>query len=118
MKTLFVVSEKKVDDHVGEEYDYILQVDDEPTTDNIQELANRVRTKIRSLWMEQEEDDDRRVVCHLDAASPFNAMLIDLQLILNEEEDIVIELPYLPEGERIPGDPEARALIEKIGSKG
>jgi hypothetical protein len=124
MKTLFIVSEKMVDDHVGEEYDFILQVDDEPTTQNIQALADRVRTKIRGLWMEQmgEGDSDEvhaepKVVCHLDAASPFNAMLIDLQLILNEEEGIVIELPYLPEGERMPQDPEAKELIEKIGSR-
>ena len=117
MKTLFIVSEKKVDGHVGEEYDYILQVDDQPTTENIQELGNRVRTRIRSLWMEQEQEEDRRVVCTLDAASPFNVMLIDLQLILAEQEGILIELPYLPDEERIPQDEEARKLIEKIGRK-
>ena len=118
MKTLFIVSEKKVDDHVGEEYDYILQVEDQPTTENICELADRVRTRIRSLWMEQaEEGDDRGVACTLDAASPFNTMLIDLKLILAEEEGILVELPYLPDDERIPQDEEARRLIEKIGSK-
>ena len=117
MKTLFIVSERKVDDHVGEEYDYILQVDDQPTTDNIGELADRVRTRIRSLWMEQKDEEDQGVSCMLDAASPFNTMLIDLQLILAEEEGILIELPYLPEGERVPGDKEAQRLIEKIGSK-
>jgi len=117
MRTLFIVSEKKIEAHRGEEYDYILEVTDEPTTENIKEMANRVRGRIRSLWMDQGGYDDRRVECHLDAASPFNTMLIDLQLILKEEEGIAIELPYLETTEPKPLDREAQAAIERLDSR-
>jgi len=118
MKTLFVVSDKKVEDHVGEEYDSILEVDDQPTTEIIGELANRVRGRIRKLWMEQEEDDpDRRVVVTLDAATPFNTMLIDLQLIMVEAENIVVELPYLNDMDMDIHDKEAKETLDRLDSK-
>ena len=118
MKTLFVVSEKKVEDHVGEEYDSILEVDDQPTTETIQELANRVRGRIRKLWMEQGDDEpDRRVVVSLDAATPYNTMLIDLQLILKEAESIVVELPYLENMDMEVHDSEAKELLDKLDSR-
>lgn len=119
MKSLFIVSSKRVNAHVGEEYDYILEVDDQPTTVSIQELANRVRNRIRAVWNEQKAagDESPRVACYLDAASPYNTMLLDLRQILGEEEGIVIELPYLPADEPKPSDPELEALIEKIGRK-
>jgi hypothetical protein len=123
MKTLFIVSEQKVEDHVGEEYDYILEVEDQPTTATIGETFNRIRTRIRALWMEQVKDDgegadneaDPKVVCYLDAASPFASMLIDLQVVLKDAEGIAIELPHL-EGiiRRVSQDREARELIEKL----
>jgi len=114
MKTLFIVSEKKVEEHVGEEYDSILEVDDQPTTETIEELANRVRGRIRKLWMEQENDDDRRVVVSLDAASPYNTMLIDLQLILKEAEEIAVDLPYLENMDMQVHDSEAKELLAKL----
>lgn len=119
MRTLFVVSEKKVEKHVGEEYDSILEVEHQPTTDVIQELFNRVRNRIRKLWHEQSDSDpDRKVVVHLDAASPFNVMLIDLRLVMGESEGIKVELPYLANVEREINDPEVKEVIAKLeGSK-
>jgi hypothetical protein len=117
MKTLFIVSEKRVNQHAGETYDYILEVEDAPTTQNIQEIADRVRTRIQSLWMEGIGHDDLnktavspKVVCTVDANPVFKAMLIDLQLILKETESIEIELPGV---EAIPEitDPEARQRL-------
>jgi hypothetical protein len=116
MKTVFVVSEKRVDDHAGETYDYILEVDDAPTTLNIQEIADRVRVRIRSMWMEQvkpesgDPDPDPMVVCTVDASPVFRAMLIDLQIILKEDEGIMIDLPGI-ETNPEPTDPEARRAI-------
>lgn len=116
MKTLFIVSERRVNDHVGEEYDYILEVDDQPTTETIGEIADRVRTRIRSLWMEQarpqegEPDPDPKVVCTVDAASPFTSLLIDLQVLLKGEEGITIDLPGI-ETNPEPSDPEARRVL-------
>ncbi len=118
MKTLFVVSSKKVEEHVGEEYDSILEVDDQPTTEVIQDLANRVRGRIRKLWMEQEEDDpDRKVVVSLEAATPYNTMLIDLQLVMKEAEGVVVELPYLEDMDMEVHDTEAKKLLEKLDNK-
>lgn len=116
MKTLFIVSERKVNDHIGEEYDYILEVDDQPTTETIQEIGDRIRTRIRSLWMEQispsegEPDPNPAVICTVDAATPYRAMLVDLQILLAEQESIEIDLPGIivkPE----PTDPEARRVL-------
>ena len=117
MKTLFIVSEKKVNDHVGENYDYILEVEDQPTTETIQEIADRIRTRIRSLWMEQvnpQEDGsvvpEPKVVCTVDAVTPYRAMLVDLKVLMKDEESIEIDLPGIelnPE----PTDPEARRVL-------
>lgn len=117
MKALFIVSEKRINQHAGETYDYILEVEDQPTTQNIQEIADRVRTRIRSLWMEEIGHDDPnkavvnpKVVCTVDANPVFKAMLIDLQLILKEAESIEIELPGI-EANPEPTDPEARRML-------
>jgi hypothetical protein len=116
MNTLFIVAERNVDAHTGEEYDYILEVEDQPTTETIQEIADRIRTRIRSMWMEQTAPkegtpiDNPQVVCTVDAASPFTAMLIDLQLILKDEEGIEIDLPGI-EASPEPTDPEARRVL-------
>ena len=118
MKTLFVVSDKRVEQHVGEEYDSILEVDDQPTTETIQELANRVRGRIRKLWMEQEEGEpDRRVVVNLDGPTPYNTMLIDLQLVLKEAEGIAVDLPYLEGMDMEVHDREAQELLEKLDNR-
>lgn len=102
MKTFLVVSDRKIQDHMGEEWDDYIEVPHQPTTDVIQEWANRIRGRIRKLWNEdatsedepRDEGDPQEVHVYLDAASPFNAMLINLQIIMKTEEDIVVELPY------------------------
>lgn len=116
MKTLFIVSERKVNDHVGEEYDYILEVDDQPTTETIQEIGDRIRTRIRSLWMEQtrpeegEPEPNPAVVCTVDAVTPYRAMLVDLQILLKDQEGIEIDLPGINPMPEVT-DPEARHVL-------
>jgi len=95
MKTLFVCDEKFIVEHVGEEYDDIIEVPHQPTTENIHEFANRIKGRIRKLWEEDKDSDNQAVHVTLHCASPFNVMLMNLRIIMRGEEDIVIELPYL-----------------------
>lgn len=122
MKTLFVCSERKINDHVGEYYDGIVEVPHQPTADGIEDVAKLVREEIRKLWKQDQEDAEREwepcVEAHLDAASPFNAMLIDYQIVMGKEEGVRLELPYLESTERTTEDREARELIEKLDERG
>jgi hypothetical protein len=138
MKTFFICATSNIEYHVGEEYDSILEVDSEIISEHgddnygsqlipITEWHNRIRNRIRKLWHDdatpegatREEGDEQEVHVWLDAASPFNAMLIDLQIVMEKEEGIVIKLPYLPEGGavRTTNDPEALELIEKLDNR-
>jgi hypothetical protein len=123
MKSIIIVSERKINDHVGEYYDDIIEVPHQPTAKTIETVAKQVRESIVKLWKEDQEDLERteepRIEAHLDAASPFNAMLIDYQLVLSEAEGIKLELPYLDSTERKTcSDREANELIEKLESRG
>ena len=129
MKTMFVCSELKINDHVGEEYDDLLEVTDQPTTKNIDEYHNRIRGRIRKLWHEDEGSEDRQVDVYLDAASPYNAMLQNLRVIMKDAEGIEVGLPYLAEGaedgmpwdsdgHRTTEDPEALRELEKLENRG
>ena len=129
MKTMFVCSELVINDHVGEEFDDILEVADQPTTENIDEYHNRIRGRIRKLWVDDEGADERRVDISLDAASPYNAMLQNLRIIMKDAEGIEIGLPYLAagaadgrpwneDGQRTTEDPETLAELEKLQSRG
>jgi len=120
MKSIFVVSEYAINRHAGEEYDSIIEVVDQPTTENIHPFADRIRYQIRSFWAEQISDTeiaDKRVVVYLDAASPFADILINLQTILKAKEGIEISLPWdkpIPVQEL---DSESRELLAKLGHK-
>lgn len=117
MKTLFICSERKINDHVGEYYDDIIEVEHQPEAGKIEKVAQAVRESIRNLWKQDQEDAEREgepcVQAHLDAASPFNAMLIDYQVVLGDE-GIKLELPYLETTERTTEDPEANEVIKKL----
>ena len=114
MKTMFICVESKVNDHVGEEYDYILEVEDVPTTENIQELGNRIRGRIRALWEEQKDAEERLVTVNLHGPSPYNAMLINLKIIMKEEEGIELKLDYPHEEVRTSSDPETVEVMGKL----
>jgi len=113
MKTMFICVEDKINEHVGEEYDYILEVDGAPTTENIQEIADRIRGRIRALWNEQ-EGDDRVVSLKLHGPSPYNAMLMNLKIIMKQEEGIELVLDYPHEEFRTTEDPETKEVIGKL----
>jgi len=109
---------RKINDHVGEYYDDIFEVPHQPTTDDIQEYATEVRERIRDLWKQDVQDSKREgdpvVQVHLDGASPFNAMLIDFQIVLKEAENIKVELPYLDSAIRTTEDSETKEVIRKL----
>ena len=123
MKTFLVVSQRNVEDHVGEEYDDYIEVEDQPTTETIQEWADRIRNRIRRLHVQDKKDlqgsetELPAVEIHLDAASPFNAMLINLQILMKGEEGIRILLPHVDGTERTTSDPEALEVIEKLDNR-
>jgi hypothetical protein len=118
MKTLFVCAECNIEDHVGEEYDEIIEVENQPTTATIQEWANRIKGRIRKLAHQlQKEGEEQVVVVTLDGPSPYNAMLINLQVRMKPEEDITVELPYLASTTPTTDDPEARELLDKLDQR-
>jgi len=118
MRSLFVCAECNVNAHVGEYYDDIFEVPDQPTSDKIPDYAAEVRERIRDLWKADTGDDEREgepvVEVFLDAASPFNAMLIDFQVVMKEAEGITVELPYLNSPVRTTQDEEALEVIRKL----
>ncbi len=118
MKTLFVCSERKVNNHVGEFYDEIIEVPHQPVSTEMPELARKVKAALRQLWKQDVDDKERKddpcVAAHLDAASPFNAMLQDFQYVLEKEENIKVILPYLPERRTGTADPEAQEMLKKL----
>lgn len=124
MKTMIVVSENSINRHVGEEYDIIVEVPYEPTTENIQACADKVMAGIKELWAQEvgENSPDKvvvnpKVVVHLDAATPFGVMLENLQIILKAQSGIIIELPWmkLPDVEEL--DAESREILHKLENR-
>lgn len=115
MKSLFVVSDSRVNDHVGETYDEVVEVVREPTTESIEAYARKIEATIRRLW--EEDSGDRKVVVGLDAASPFAAILIDLRVILGERDGIVVELPWYEPDDISSLDEESREVLAKLENK-
>lgn len=93
MKSLLILNDQTRDRHVGEEYDEILEVPVEVTTENIGEWSARIKDSIRRLWS-QDEAEGKLVNIWLDAAIVFHTMLLNLQIRMLPEEGIKIELPY------------------------
>ena len=122
MKSMFVVSGSFVNKHVGEEYDVIVEVADEPTTENIQAYADQVMGKIKQLWAMEvatpySDASEQKVVVHLHAAPPFAAMLVNLQIILKAQSGIVVELPWETPPDVAQLDAESREILRKLENK-
>jgi len=100
MKTLFVVGKSRLSDHGGETYDDYIEVEDAPTQDTIREWAFRIMGRVRKLWAESEGDDNRCVAITYDAAAPYKVILMEAQLLMKQEEEIIIELPFLTPEEK------------------
>lgn len=119
MKTLFVCSSQRVNRHVGEEYDAIVEVDEVPTVETIDKWAEFITRSIRDLHQQDRVDGgDGKVSVTLDGLSPYNAILLNLQVILKASDGIVIELPYLPSDFFSTNDRETKEMLSKIGERG
>jgi len=93
MKSLLIMNDMTRDKHVGEEYDEILEVPVEVTTENIGEWSVRIKDAIRRLW-NQDSGENKLVKVWLDAAIAFHTMLANFQIRMLPEEGITVELPY------------------------
>jgi len=115
MKTFFVCAESAIENHVGEDYDDILEVSNQPTSPEMEEWANRVMSRIRRLHADDVEstETERVVSIWLDASGVFNAMLIDLQVLMKERENINIELPYLDSQDNEIKSEDLRKILNK-----
>ena len=121
MRTIFVVASGNVNRHAGEEYDTIIEVPDEPTVDTIQTHAEQVMAGIKALWKQQVDNPQiggNKVVAYLDAASPFLAMLLNLQIILKAQEGIDIDMPWYTPPDLQALDSESKAILEKLEKQG
>ena len=98
MKTLFICSVKRINYHVGEEYDDFIEVSDVPMADTIDEWAHRIQGRIRKLWEENEKEKntDKRVVAAMDANYSYYLILEHLKKGMLTSEKIVVELPPEP----------------------
>ena len=117
MKTMFVVSSSNVNKHVGEDYDAIIEVENQPTWPGIQDWANKIKDGIRGLWHQQvkEGTSNMKVVVSLDAVNAYHQILANCQIIMKAEEGIIIELPYAKPVEV--KDWETLDLLRKLGEK-
>ena len=121
MRTIFVVASGNVNRHAGEEYDTIIEVPDEPTVDTIQTHAEQVMAGIKALWKQQVDNPQiggNKVVAYLDAASPFLAMLLNLQIILKAQDGIEIDMPWYTPPDLQALDSESKAILDKLEKQG
>jgi Ni,Fe-hydrogenase III small subunit len=119
MKSMIVVSESSINQHVGEEYDIIVEVPYEPTTENIQACADKVMRGIKELWAQEVADKvpAPKIVVHLDAATPFGVVLENLQIILKAESGIIIDLPWCKPTDVEALDSESREVLSKLDGR-
>lgn len=115
MKTMAVIAEARQNVHAGEEYDVIMIVSNVPTVDTIDRWADLITREVRNLFQQDRNaNGDGKIVVTLDGPSAYNAILMNLQIILKESEGIVIDLPYLGEDFFKIEDTESRELLEKL----
>lgn len=118
-KTLFVCAASRMNAHIGETYDEIMEVENSPTTQTIDRWGESIMRSIRNLHQQDKAaGGDGVVKAFLDGASPYNQILMNLQIILKKEGNIDIELPYLPADLYKVEDPETKELLNRIGEKG
>ncbi len=124
MKTFLICIEYNINDHVGEEYDDILEVEDMPTQMTIADWADRIKGRIRRLWNEDSEIDEddgskiedwqQGVEVFLDGTPPYHTVLMRLQPLMLKEEGIEFTIPYTEDlDEEIEYDSETEEFLKK-----
>ena len=124
MKNFLICIEYRINDHIGEEYDDILEVEDMPTQITIADWADLIKGRIRKLWNEDSEIDEdsgdkievweKGVEIVLDGTPPYHTMLMRLQPLMLKEESIEFTIPYADElNEDVEYDSEAEEFLRK-----
>lgn len=90
MKSILIVSERRITAHFKEEYDAIVEVEEDRLTPyTVQSDIKAIVTMIQKLSKEQSASADRKVVVYVDAPEPFPTVLIGLKSRLRDEKGIV-----------------------------
>lgn len=98
MKTLFIGTEKSALRHENEEYDEILWVKDDISTQNIQSYIPRIKDAIRLTNSHHKPDEeDKKVYVYIDAPSPFYWICQNLQMEMENNEKINVVFPQINE---------------------
>lgn len=92
MKTVIVLSENNIDKYYGQEFDFIVEVPNHPSMEDLSSFFSRTKMDFRRIW-HQDESSDRKIVVTLGAMSPYIVPLINLKESMKKEEDIDIQLP-------------------------
>ena len=90
MQTLLIVSDLKLSEHSGEEYDDYLVFEAFLNPSQMPVIANKIRNKIRELSL---KTDDRTVKIFLDITPPYYVVIVGLSKTMGEEENINLILP-------------------------
>ena len=91
MKTLFICMKQAIIRHVDEEYDEIVYVDNNSTTQTIDKESSMIKDAIHRLDA-TDTSDDKRVVVTIDAAPPIWVVIEYLTYNMKQQENITIEL--------------------------
>lgn len=98
MKKLFICCKENVKKHFGEEYDEILLVNKDVSTENLDHYFPRIKDAVRlTNSYIKEEETDKSVEITLDAPVPFFWICQQLQIEMKDKEDIIVKLPQVPE---------------------
>jgi hypothetical protein len=98
MKSLFICCEESIKKHIGEEYDEILLVKKNVSSENMEQFLPRIKDAIRLTNSLLTKDEvDKSIIVTLDAPGPFFWMCQQLQVAMKAEENISIKLPQVPE---------------------
>jgi hypothetical protein len=82
--SIFIVGKSLVNNHLGEEYDFVHEIPDNVCFDSLPEHSFLLRGVIRSAWYDFSHDID--VIC--DCNPEWYMMIEDLLVVMKEEEAI------------------------------
>jgi hypothetical protein len=86
MKTILVADSDGREKHVGEDFDDFIEVDTVVEAETLDEWADRIRQRIRRLWVEGNSSTDVMVV--LEAPVHYRIMLEHLQVTMIRDEKV------------------------------
>ena len=86
--SVFIVGKSLVDNHLGEDYDFIHEVPDSVCFDSVAEHELLLRGVIRSAWYDYSHDIE--VICDFDQS--WDTVIEDLKITMKDEEGIEFKI--------------------------